>query len=314
MEKIVAALAVLMLCACSPQPAATLVITPSALPSPTAASTATAIPPKETKPRPTHVATITLTPTLSPAPYTPFPSYPTKAILLDYSSGGSHTLFDFVRDYSYSNLVLYSDGQMIVPGKTYLQKKLSEEEINLLMTRLDQLGFFRIESNQKHDETDHLYNFGSHYSRIFDSHWDCILVNGDRPRNLCAQQMYADYLVPEMKNTLKFLDDYPTDGMIPYIPDRIVLWVDQGRSSQITNLPAAAIPWPESLPSLVKANHNYLYAGDESAKAIHSFLEKNGWLLVCSENGQEYTVTADIILPHEELTWPFHDNPPAIRN
>ncbi len=313
MKKIIAALAVLMLCACSPRVAATPVVTPSTVP-PTVTATVTPIPATVIKPQPTHTATITLNPTVSPTPKPPFPSYTTKAVVLDYNSGGSHTLFDLVRDYSYSNLVLYSDGQMIVPGKTYLQKKLSEKEINQLLTQLDKLGFFRIESNQQHDETDHLYNFGSNYSRIYDSLWDCVVVKGERPRNLCAYEIFSDYLIPEMKNTLKFLDDYPTDGMTPYIPDRIVLWVDQGRSSQYTNLPATTIPWPDSLPSLEKANYNYLYAGGDTAKAVYSFLEKNGWILVCSENGQEYTVTAEIILPHEELTWYFHDDQPAIRH
>jgi hypothetical protein len=261
--------------------------------------TATAIPATPTLAIPTVTATIAPSPTFTPTPY------PTKAVLLDYNTGGDHTLFDMVhKDFSFSKLVLYADGQMIIPGKNYLQKMLSKAEINHLMTRLDELGFYRIESNQQQDETDRLYNFGGQYSRVYDSTWNCVLVNGERPRNLCADDVYSRFLVPEMKNIMKFLDDYPTDGMTPYVPDRMMLWVDYGRSSQFTDLPSETIPWPDSLPSLETASYYYLYISGDAAREVYSIFKKHGWLLVFSDHGYEFTVTGEIILPHEELAWP----------
>jgi hypothetical protein len=184
-----------------------------------------ALPSSTSEPTTTFIPTQTeLQPTLTPLPIqtptiTLIPPYPTKHVLLDYTVSGFHTPYDdlfIFSDYTWSKLVLYTDGQMIIPGSLYEQKTLSTDEINQFFAQLESLGLYTIESNQKHDPTDKLYNFGDQYSRIYDGLWSCILVNGDKSRNLCAYEPFRKFLVPKMESLLQFIDDYHPAGMSRY--------------------------------------------------------------------------------------------------
>ena len=81
--------------------------------------------------------------------------------------GGDDENFQlFYADYYFSpTIILYDDGLMITHGK---QKVLSADEMRKFFAKLDALNFFAIESNQKHDKEDKLYNFGEQYQEIFD--------------------------------------------------------------------------------------------------------------------------------------------------
>ncbi len=141
---------------------------------------------------------------------------------------GFHTFFDGVRDYTFSNLTVYKDGQIIISGESgYLQKQLSTNEINQFFARLKSLGFYGLETDEDGHATDNLYTPDNPFERIYDASSDCILTtNQDKPRDICAYEPYAKFLVLGMKNSLKFLDAYHPDGMQPYIPDRILLMSD----------------------------------------------------------------------------------------
>jgi len=233
-----------------------------------------------------------------------FPPYPTKQLILDYNVIGWHTSFDFISDWSLSSLVLYSDGQMIIPGKIYRQKMLSTEEISLFFAQLEAKGFYSIETNQKHDPTDHLYEFGDQYQRVQDGLYYCVLVNKGDMQDVCAREPFFKFLVPEMKSTLKFLDEYQPKDMTPYQPDRILLSIEAGRPSYYLegSLPAEAIPWQEGLPSLETATHKILYAEKEEAKEIFALFDNKVSIKVFNQNGKEYTVEIKIILPHQILS------------
>lgn len=154
------------------------------------------------KPPNTVIPSPTQTPT---AIATSTPSYPLKQVLLDYTTGGYHTPYElyYYADYGmegWSTLVLYTDGQLIIPGKTFQQKILSKEEIDLF-TRLE-LGFFSVTQ-------DKLYNFGNQEPpRIYDGTTYCVVTTGERTQNLCAYEPHKSFLAPEMKNVLQFLNNY----------------------------------------------------------------------------------------------------------
>jgi len=155
-------------------------------------------------------------------------SYPTKQVVLNYSLSGFPLPFDDILGEKYSKLVLYSDRQMIITGKTYKQKILTEEEINQFLSQLENLGFYRLETNQKHDLTDKLYDFGNNYEIEEMGLSYCVLIE-EKIRELCAYDPYRKFLVPEMKNILQFLDEYELGGMTPYnSPDRILIKVEVG--------------------------------------------------------------------------------------
>jgi len=243
------------------------------------------------------------TPTLAP---TPFPTYPTKQVLLEYVVTGDHSLFDiyYVDGLSTeSNLILYSDGQLIISGKKYEQKILSDHEITQLLSKLESLGFYTLQSNQKYDPTDKLYNFGSdQYESSFDGLYDCVVLNGARPRTLCVYESLKQYLVPGMKNILHFLDNYRPAGLSPYYPDRMFLWIQEGRDPNNDNLPKEAIPWPASLPAPDTSNYGMTFVDGIAAKTIYSLFANVNSEQVFTYNGIEYTVLIQIVLPHEEIT------------
>lgn len=245
-------------------------------------------------PKPTETSMPTLTPT-----------YPVKQVLLNYIVGGFHTPYDiYYADYGvngWSEFVLYTDGQLIVPGKTYQQKILSKDEVNQLLTKLEALGFYTIESNQQHDPSDKLYNFGSQYQGVSDPTWYCVEINKEESRKLCEWEPYKKFLVPEMKNILNFLDAYQVQGTTPYYPDRIFLWVRAGRNPDIENLPEKPIPWNKKFSSPETSDEKVMYFQGDEAKEIFSLFDNEVSTTVFIQNDHEYTVSIDIVLPHEQL-------------
>lgn len=227
------------------------------------------------------------------------PSYPLKQFLLDYTTGGYHTPYElYYADYGmegWSTLVLYTDGQLIIPGKTFQQKILSNEEINQLFSQLETLGFFSLTQ-------DKLYDFGNQEPpRIYDGTTYCVVTAGERNQNLCAYEPHESFLASEMKNVLHFLNDYQLKEMKPYFPDRILLWVRNGRSPYVENLPEKAVLWNENFPTLETPDEKILYAEGDNAKEIFALFDNEVSTIVISQNNVEYTVSIDIVLPHEQL-------------
>ena len=269
-----------------------------------------------------EISTLTLTPTriqpTEPPPtstFTPFPPYPNKKVIFEYFTSGNFIAGDdeyfqmFYADYYFSPiLILYDDGLMFTYGK---QKILSADEMKKFFAKLDTLDFFSIESNQKHDEEDKLYNFGNHYEEAFDGLKYCILVNTDKSKELCAYEPYMQFLIPEMKNILKYFDEYKPSGLTPYYPDRILL------STRLANpdsddMSANVTPWDERFPSLefsLRRTRNYaydipvsiMYIQGDMAKEIYLFVENSHSHDVFIQNGKKYVVHIDIVLPHETV-------------
>ena len=245
-----------------------------------------------------------LTPT-----FTPFPPYPTKKVLFEYYILGQHSYFDiFYADYRYDlpKIVLYEDGQMLV-GRG--QKVLSADEIQRFLSKLDILGFFSIESNQQYDPTDKLYDFGDNYQEVNDGLKYCILVNTERSRNLCAQEDYIQYLIPEMKSIIKYLDEYQPTGLTPYEPDRILLSIEPVDSNSEA-WSATATAWDKRLPSLESSPltkyidgppASILYFEGKTAQEIYDFLKNSSSQDLFMQDGKKYIVQVDVVLPHETV-------------
>ena len=177
-------------------------------------------------------------------------------------------------------IVLYDDGQMILGGE---QKVLSADEIEMFLSKLDSMGFFSLESNQRHDPTDKLYDYGNNYQKSFDGIKYCILTNAEKSRKLCAYEPDREFLIPEMKNILKYLDEYKPVDMTPYYPDRILLSIEAIDSSS-DDLPATPTPWDSCFPSLDFSPPtkyldgppaSILYIEGDMAKEIYIFLKNS---------------------------------------
>lgn len=262
----------------------------------------------------TKTSTIAPTPTKTPRPtsppiptITPFPAYKTKQVVFDYTVTGDHSIDGMFFEgsiRSYSMLVLYDDGQLIIPGEIYKQKILSPDEVEKFLLKLDALDFFSLESNHKHDPTDKLYNYGNNYQKSYDGRFYCIVVNADKKGNLCAYEPDLPFLIPKMKNILKYLDEFEPEGMTPYVPDRILLWVQTGRNPFDDSLPEIAILWDDNFPVLEESGP-IIYVDGNMAREIYMRFESVNAGKVFIQNGKEYTVYLDVILPHERVTNPY---------
>lgn len=286
-----------LLCACGTQRG--LVVTPTNSPVPSVTFTATVAPTLTRTPKPTFTVTTTVMPSETP--------FPTKQVLLDYYTVGAHTFFDSARDYTFSYLTVYKDGKIIISGENgYLQKQLSAGEIDQFFAKLKSLGFYALETDEDGHATDSLYTPDNPFARIYDASADCILTtNQAKPRDICAYEPYAKFLVPGMKNSLKFLDTYHPDGMKPYTPDRILLTSVSPEYFEKDHLPANAIPWPEQFPPLEATSSTRLmvYLQGSMATKISAYLDsvRSNKLLLFSQNGKEFVVMIDILLPHEAV-------------
>jgi hypothetical protein len=264
----------------------------------------TSSPPVASTVIPTFIPTRISSPTPTNSLY--FPPYSTKQFILNYCVSGWHGNFDIFTDtICWPLLILYKDGQMIITGETYQQKFLSEEEIEQFLAQLQSKGLYTLETNQQHDPTDQLYDFGNHYERIYDGLYYCIAVRDvEHERNLCAHDPQREYLIAEMKSLLGFLDKYQLEGATVYYPDRILLSIETGRNPYISNLPEQSAPWPEHLPPLETAEYNTIYAEGEMALEIYALFDNTDSFRVFTQRGKEYTLEIEPVLPHEVLTMP----------
>lgn len=259
-----------------------------------------------TTPTSTRTPRPTVTPTITK---TPLPSYQNKKILLDYYVTGYHSLYDgFFEQYTfrtYSRVVLYDDGQLIIIpsngefGETYKQRILSSGEIDRLISKLEELGFYSIETNQKHDSTDKLYNYGENHQITYDGVYYCVFVNTANPRKLCAYEPDIQYINPKMRHVLNYLNEYKPIDMTLYYPDRLLLLVKLGRDPYDDNLPETTIDWNKGFPRL---KTSVIYVDGDLAKEIYSLYDSTIQGKVFLQDGIEYTIHINVVLPHEELT------------
>jgi hypothetical protein len=278
----------------SPQPMTTPENTLTATPESTLTSTPILTP--------TQTPTETSTPTFTPLPFV----YETKQVLLEYYFVGSHTLFDIAVEAPFPSLVVYSDGQIIIYGKT---KTLSPVEMDQLFAQLKNLGFYDIETDEQGYATPKLYTPDNPFEKITDGYSYCVLtIMKGKTRDICAYEPYMQYLIPAMRNTLKFLDAYHPKGMRPYSPDRILLYVENPDTSQILDKDALAkkraIPWPADLPPL-KPNLDYkvTYIQGPVATKIAAYLDSfpASNIPLFQQNGINYFVDINNLYPHEEV-------------
>ena len=294
-----------LLCACGTQRG--LVVTPTNSPVPSITFTATVVPIRTSTPTRRPKATFTITATPMPTAT----AYPTKQVLLDYYLTGFHSaFFDMARNdnVSYSKLVVYSDGQIIIARENhYLQKQLSAHEMNQFFAQIKSLGFYALETDEQGRQTKNLYTPDNPFEKMVDGTSHCILTTKD-PREICTYDPYTEFLVPQMKNILKFLEVYKPEGMTVYSPDRLLLAIESADNKDNFDqdyLPAASIPWPERFPPLqVKSPYfDVIYIDGKMAAEISAYLDSVRFdkSFLFRQNGKEYIVAMDIILPHESI-------------
>src|SRR4030095_3195904 len=92
------------------------------------------------------------------------------------------------------------------------------------------------------------------------------------------------YLIPEMKSIIKYLDEYKPTGLTPYFPDRILLSMRPADPNS-DNLSTTATPWDSRFPSLdFPPPRTYLYDNTPSIRYIEGDIAKEIYTFISNSN------------------------------
>ena len=256
-----------------------------------ATSTPTAPPPTPTStrtPRPTP--TLTLTP--SPTPV--FAAYPWKHVWFKYTVESPAEVTSQFGLTEEPLLVIYTDGMMIASraGDSKIRTRvLNTSEVCSFISRLELLGFYEL------DDADSLYDFGRDIQEIADGRYVDLNVYLTHSKSIQFFEPYQKYLVRPMRKVMEFIEAYNPGGFQPYQPDRLILFVKDGRFDADEKVRARA--WDLEAPSLRElAEVPYTFLEGAQAVNVFSLLTKYG-TPVFIENDVEYTVTMRLLYPHE---------------
>lgn len=229
-------------------------------PTHSATHTHTAIPlTKTTTIAPTQTQTptpsITFTPSITPAGILTSHEWVPENILIYYNHWGGDGC---CANSEPPHIVLYSDGQLFVyksgfaadgPLSYLLTTQLSRKEMCALLNTIEQLGFFN------YDYGDTTYNIegfsvegGSEYIITVNSwHSNSISILGlwefvNHGYKNEPVQTSPSFLA--IKDTFELLFNYAPEGLRPYKPDYIELWIYDPYDSKDIK------PWPPELPPL----------------------------------------------------------------
>ena len=249
--------------------------------------------------------------------YTPAPThtewirvYTTKKPLVVYGSV-ARTQFSqefYQRGYFDFNpiLVLYTDGQLLLSGRT---GQLSSEETDKVLTILDQLGFFRIQTTYAADTQNPIYilpteAMPSHYINLRE-----LLVNGKESKKVIYERDWEEYLIQPMKDIIAYLDSFSREGTTLYQPDRLLVGFVMESEIPIPET-ATVVAWPSEItpPTESSRYDGVLYL--EGIEALTLFNVKQ-------ENPDAYFTFAGIrfqaylrpIYPHECHIYRYYSDP-----
>ncbi len=286
-------------------PTATLVIT----------ATPTSIPTKTVSPTETSSPTYTTTPTTTPFPTVTPPPVATKTVFLQYGwtggDGGSNT--DLYYGLEMPNLVIYTDGQVILSegewrNRYFLETEISPDEMCHLLAQLQGFGFF--------ESYDPIYAFDETTEYSDGAPNALIHVNGPLPKQQEFYSRYLDYLILPLKTSYEFISQYqPSTTSTYYMPERVVLWVDTVTEPLPENV--VVKPWPDTLPSITEIwqdpiNGEISVEGELIATIMELFDYRmtGEWF---SDEGVVYHVILRPLLPNESpfpQLWYYHDYTP----
>lgn len=278
---------------CSPQYEANLGATSSALFTETKAVSSTAT-------LPPTLCRQTVTSTTEPTENIFVP----KKEIFNYSISGEHSFFEGPYEVTPENkvtrLVIYEDGQMIITGVDVKQKFMTQEEVSTFINVIESYGFSSIQTNGKSNPSDPLYDFGTNYEEVSDSPFYCVSMDLPENKTICYEDAYFDYLVPQMKEVISYLNNYHLDKLALYIPDRILLgFTNEVELSEVPN-DAVVYKWDSRFPDPEGGVYGQHYISGDLAGEIAKLV--NSQISVYVMNHEKYYhLIIRYILPHEDI-------------
>jgi hypothetical protein len=266
-----------------------LPFTPTSTPTPPLTPTST------WTPRPTPTSTLT------PSPTPVFAAYPWKHVWFKYTVESPAEVTSQFGLTEEPLLVIYTDGMMIASraGDSKIRTRvLNTKEVCNFINRLDEMGFNALEDSRSTEETNPLYDFGAKYQSVSEGDFASLTVYLTTPKSVSFFEPYRKFLARPMRKIVEFVEAYNPGGFVPYQPDRLILFVQQGRAADVEKT-VRARAWDLEAPILRElAEVPYTFLEGAQAVNVFALLTKYGTPIFI-ESDVEYTVTMRLLYPHE---------------
>lgn len=269
--------------------------TPSVTPSPTLIPSST--------PRPTLTAIPTVTEWIS--------IYPTKQALVIYGASSRNQMTQLFRergDFFFSPfLTLYADGQLIFGPGVY-EKQLSQNEIDTVLTKLNQLSFFALQKSYEADWQNLYYIVPTEPFQAEIGSIEITVFNGEESKGISFGAHDEEDLIQPVRDIIAYLKSFSTNGAKPYQPDRLLVGVETEK--EFPNIhDEAATPWPDDItPPSQMSYDGVLYLEGVEALKLYEIVSK-------SENnvfifqGIKFVAYLRPILPNECHIYHYYPDP-----
>jgi hypothetical protein len=233
----------------------------------------------------TIVPTFTITPTSTSQPPLTEHEWKPETVLISmrFSPGDGG---GFIGDLGPPSFILYADGSLFILNwlevdneyrVEVLTKKLDRLELCKHINTLDQIGFL------DYSPSDYLFIGGESLvdgassvqiavntwkSKSGDYYGLSLFLKDNIVKEYYGQNGYP-IISPALRTTYRFLDQYPTQGLEVYSPERVLLWIVPAEYYELVD-PSAIIPtWQLNSPSLrTLMERAHVSAYDENIRSI----------------------------------------------
>lgn len=261
--------------------------------------------PTQTVPPPTPTLTQTPrpTPTQTPSPTPVFAAYPWKHVWIKLTVTSPLNVANQFELLEEPLFIIYTDGQVIATNakdSVIRTRYLNTNQVCSLVEYFEELGVYTLEDLPVADATNPIYDFGSSFKPVDDGRIFTLRINETMPHQLSFYEPYRAFLRRPMRKAVEYLETYNPGGFTPYQPDRLILFVREGRDVTV-NEKAKPQPWElDELALNDLAGKPYAFLEGQQAADVYKLLTSNKNQLFL-EKGVEYTVTSRLIYPHELL-------------
>jgi len=197
-------------------------------------------------------------------------------------------------------LVIYTDGLMIASraGDPKVRARvLNTKEVCSFINRLDELGFYELEEAPPKNESNPLYDFGTKFQEVDEGSVANLSVFLENPKSVSFFEPYQKFFARPMRRIMEFVETFNPGALKPYEPDRLILFVKEGRAADVEKT-VRAREWNVEPALQELAEVPYTFLEGEQALNVYALLTKYGTPIYL-ENEIEYTVTVRLLYPHE---------------
>jgi hypothetical protein len=219
-----------------------------------------------------------------------------KSVIALYGSSGGdggHPA-DYYFGRGMPSLIIYDDGQVIITRRNSIQETyLSTQQVSLFFVNLQNIGYFKDRLSIYNYPEDYIEGAGAPSIMLYAN-------NGLVSKTIDIYYFSRDYLIPDIRNSLKFFSNYYPSRMEPYIPRQMVLWIEEGIGEEYHGVtPEPIEDWPINLPRINELGIGHIVVEEQLIPKILSLYKTVPSGKVFRDNSNNYLVIARPLLPNE---------------